>query len=180
MLLRTCAVEELSAPADAFDLVTIGNAFHRLRRRQVADRVLRWLRPGGYLALLWGGSPVDGGAPWQQTLQATMQSWHDRNGVGHRLPPGYQAAREATPDLAILRAAGFEVTGRFEFAYTRDWTLAEIAGYLASTSVWSAAALGAAAAQFDADLRREPWQPRATTAVFRQEATFAYDLARRP
>ena len=145
----------------------------------VADRVLGWLRPGGYLALLWGGSPTDGGAPWQQTLQATMQSWHDRNGVAHRLPAGYQAAREATPDLAILRAAGFEVTGRFEFAYTRDWTLAEIAGYLASTSVWSAAALGAATAQFDADLRRELGSHE-PDGRFTQEATFAYDLARRP
>jgi SAM-dependent methyltransferase len=179
LLLRTCAAEELAAPEQSFDLVTIGNAFHRLRRQQVADRVLRWLRPGGYLALLWGGSPVEGGAPWQQTLQATMQSWHDRNGVAHQLPPGYQAAREATPDLSILRAAGFEVIGRFEFAYTHEWTLAEIAGYLASTSVWSAASLGAAAPQFDADLRRELGGYRAD-GRFRQDATFAYDLARRP
>ncbi len=108
LVLRTCAAEELAAPDEAFDLVTIGNAFHRLRR-QVADRVLRWLRPGGYLALLWGGSPVEGGAPWQQTLQATMQSWHDRNGVAHRAPariPG-GPRRDARPgDPACGRVRG--------------------------------------------------------------------------
>jgi len=176
---HTCAVAELSAPAGAFDMVTIGNAFHRLRREQVAARALHWLRPGGYLALLWGGSPGDGDALWQQALRATTRRWQDRNGADQRIPPGYDAARRATPDVAILRAAGFEVTGRFEFAYTHDWTLDEIAGFLASTSVLSAVALGRAAPQFDADLRRElaSHQPEGR---FRQDATFAYDLARRP
>jgi SAM-dependent methyltransferase len=58
------SAEVLDAPEAAFDLVTIGNAFHRLPRDVVADRVLRWLRPGGHLALVWGGSPSDGPAPW--------------------------------------------------------------------------------------------------------------------
>jgi ubiquinone/menaquinone biosynthesis C-methylase UbiE len=49
---RTGAVEELDLPAGTFDLVTIGNAFHRLPRDLVAANVRRWLRPGGYLALL--------------------------------------------------------------------------------------------------------------------------------
>jgi SAM-dependent methyltransferase len=177
MLLRTSAIEELSAPAHAFDLVTIGNAFHRLRRDQIAARVLRWLRPGGHLALLWGGSPADGDAPWQQALQATMLSWQDRDGAAARIPPGYDAAQRARTDLAILRAAGFEITGRYEFNFSHDWTLDEIAGFVASTSILSAAALGAAAPQFDADLRRELGRQQ-PDGHFRQVATFAFDLAR--
>ena len=54
-LFVTCAAEELSAPEQAFDLVTIGNAFHRLPREAVARGILGWLKPGGFLALLWGG-----------------------------------------------------------------------------------------------------------------------------
>ena len=178
LLLRTCAIEDLAAPAQAFDLVTIGNAFHRLRREQVAARVVGWLRPGGHLALLWGGSPALGDAPWQQALRATMQSWQDRNGAEDRIPAGYDAARRARPDLAILRAAGFEITGRYEFAFIHDWTLDEIAGFVASTSILSAVALGAAAPQFDADLRRELGsQPG---GLYRQDSTFAFELARRP
>jgi SAM-dependent methyltransferase len=179
LLVRTCAIEELTAPARAFDLVTFGNAFHRLRREQTAARVLNWLRPGGHIALLWGGSPAHGDAPWQQALRATMQSWQDRNGAADRIPPGYDAARRAKTDPAILRAAGFEIAERHEFAFTHDWTLDEIAGFVASTSVLSAAALGAAVPHFDADLRRELGSAR-PDGLFRQESTFAFELARRP
>src|ERR1700683_1379218 len=49
--------EELSLPGESFDLVAIGNAFHRMPRAEVAARVLRWLRPGRFLALLWSGTP---------------------------------------------------------------------------------------------------------------------------
>jgi len=173
------AAEELSVPDSSIDLVTIGNAFHRLRREAVAARVLRWLKPGGHLALLWGGSPNRGDAPWQEALQATMQRWQDRPGADERIPASYEADRSARPDLEILRAAGFEILGRPEFAVSRVWTADEIAGFVASTSVLSPAALGADAAEFDADLRRallscEP------DGRFRQDTTFACELARRP
>jgi ubiquinone/menaquinone biosynthesis C-methylase UbiE len=46
------AAEALQAPAGAFELVAIGNAFHRLRRDAVAASARPWLRPGGCLALL--------------------------------------------------------------------------------------------------------------------------------
>jgi ubiquinone/menaquinone biosynthesis C-methylase UbiE len=178
LLLVTSAAEELSAPEQAFDLITIGNAFHRLRREDVAARVRRWLRPGGFLALLWGGGPNDGDAPWQQVLRATMQRWQHRPGAGERIPAGYDAGRRARPDAVILREAGFEAIGRQEFAFCRRWTADEIAGFVASTSVLSPAALGSDAAEFSADLRREllACQP---DGQFRQDATFAYDLARR-
>ena len=51
------AAEDLIAPAESFLLVTIGNAFHRMQREAVAANVFGWLRPGGWLALVWGGSP---------------------------------------------------------------------------------------------------------------------------
>jgi ubiquinone/menaquinone biosynthesis C-methylase UbiE len=78
------AAEEVSVPESSVDLVTIGNAFHRLRREVMAAAVLRWLRPGGDLALLWGGTPNHGDAPWQNALQLTMQRWQDRPGGQER------------------------------------------------------------------------------------------------
>ncbi len=175
----TCAAEELRAPEQAFDLVTIGNALHRMRREAVAASVLRWLKPGGFLALLWGGSPNDGDAPWQLALRETMQRWQQRPAGEPRIPAGYAADRAARPDLEILRASGFEIAGRRELPVRQAWTVAEIAGFVASTSVLSPAALGPDAAEFDADLRRsllgcEP------DGLFRQDTSFAYDLARRP
>jgi len=175
----TGAAEQLVAPAGHFDLVTIGNAFHRLPRLIVARTVLRWLRPGGFLALVWGGSPWFGDQPWQRALTATMEQWQRRPGADERVPAGYAEARDARPDAVILAEAGFEIVGRYAFTVTRDWTLADIAGNIASTSVLSEHALGERAAEFDADLRRElsAVQP---DGRFRQETELAYDLARRP
>jgi len=175
----TATAEELAAPAGHFDLVTAGNSFHRLPRATVAQRVLDWLRPGGFLALLWGGSPWFGDESWQRALTAAMERWQHRPGADQRIPAGYAEARDTRPDAAILTAAGFEIAGRYSFAISRDWTEAEIAGYLASTSVLSPDALGDHAAEFEADLRRElrAVQP---DGRFRQETDFTYDLARRP
>lgn len=175
----TGAAEELAAPAGHFDLVTIGNAFHRLPRAIVARVIFGWLRPGGFLALLWGGSPWFGDQPWQRALTATMDRWQQRPGLGERIPAGYAEARDARPDAEILAEAGFEIVGRYSFSVTRDWTAAEIAGYVASTSVLSQRALGEHAPEFQADLRRElsAVQP---DGRFRQDTELAYDLARRP
>ena len=62
---------------DSFELVAIGNAFHRLPRRMIAESAMRWLVPGGHLALLWSNSPWDGtgACAWQRVLADTMQHW---------------------------------------------------------------------------------------------------------
>ena len=176
---HTVAAENLAVPESSFDLVAMGNAFHRLSREVVAGLVLRWLRPGGHLALLWGGGPDHGNAPWQQTLRDEMQRWRERSGAEQRVPAGFEADRAARPDLDILRAAGFEIVERQEFPVTRLWTAAEIAGFIGSTSVLSREALGPEAAAFDLSLR-EALLAAEPTGQFRQDTTFACELARRP
>ena len=176
---RTVAAENLAAPENSFDLVTIGNAFHRLRRAVIAALVLRWLRPGAHLALLWGGSPERGNAPWQQALRDHMRRWQQRPGAGQRVPAGYEADRAARPDADILSAAGFEIVGRQEFGGSHVWSAIEIAGYIASTSVLSRAALGPDAEAFDVSLR-EALLEAEPGGEFRQDTTFACELARRP
>jgi SAM-dependent methyltransferase len=176
---RTIAAENLAAPEASFDLVTIGNAFHRLPRDMVAAKIVHWLRPGGHLALLWPGSPNYGNAPWQQALRDEMRRWQEHSGAEQRVPAGYEADKAARPDLDILRAAGFEILGRQEFGVSLTWTATEIAGFVASTSVLSREALGPDAAVFDVSLRQtllavEPG------GQFRQDTTFACELARRP
>src|SRR5260370_26458752 len=102
----TSAAKDLSAPERSFDLVAIGNAFHRLPRETVAARVFRWLRPGRFLALAWGGSPWEGQAPWQQAMSATMERWQTRAQDRDRVPPGYERARSERPDPAICARQG--------------------------------------------------------------------------
>jgi len=126
----TSAAEDLAAPEESFDLITVGNAFHRLRREAVAASILRWLRPGGFLALVWGGLPWDGEAPWQQVLSATMQRWRTRMADDSRIPPGYDQQRRERPDLAVLRGSGFQFAGSYQFPTAHEWTPETLAGFL--------------------------------------------------
>jgi SAM-dependent methyltransferase len=176
--IRALAVAAQDLPVDdgSFDLVAAGNAFHRLPRAAVAPLIGRWLRPGGYLALLWGGG-MWGDAPWQQAMAAVRDRWTAE--VGQRIPAEYDDDRKARPDSVILAEAGFEEVGRREFTVVKEWTAEDLIGYLFSTSVLSRAALGARVAEFEADLGREllAVEPSGRT---RQSISFACDLARRP
>jgi SAM-dependent methyltransferase len=175
----TAAAEDLTAPAEGFDLAVIGNAFHRLPRERVAASVRRWLRPRRCLALVWSDSPWAGDQPWQQALAATMRRWRARAGTAGRVPPEYEQDRRERPDLAILEQAGFEVVGSYRFSAAHDWTPAALAGFLFSTSVMSRPALGEHAAPFEEDLRRE-MLACAPGGQLRQVIDFGYQLARRP
>jgi 2-polyprenyl-3-methyl-5-hydroxy-6-metoxy-1,4-benzoquinol methylase len=57
-----------------FELVAVGNAFHRLERSAVARRMFSWLEPEGGVALLWGGTPGRGSQPWHGRWPACTRS----------------------------------------------------------------------------------------------------------
>ena len=176
------AAEDLIAPAGSFLLVTIGNAFHRMQREAVAANVFRWLRPGGWLALVWGGSPWDGDQAWQAALRAVMARWQDRVAAraGDRIPAGYEQARRPGPTWRSSAPPDSRSRTRRRYRAAHEWTPDSIAGYLASTSVLSAAALGELGPAFDADLRRAlaPWSD--ARRALRQEVRFECELATPP
>jgi SAM-dependent methyltransferase len=174
----TRRAEEFSA-AKPFDVATIGNAFHRLRRNDVAERATQWLVPGGHLALVESSAPHLGPAPWQRVLDDCAKEWGERVGVSDRIPKGWDTDVAQTPHPTVLAAAGFNVVGRYEFVDRHDWTVDELVGFLYSTSFFPRAALGARAVEFETDLAQrllavEP------SGVFREEFTTAYDLATAP
>jgi SAM-dependent methyltransferase len=171
--------ESLDAEPDYFDLVVIGNAFHRLDRDLVAGRVHGWLRPGGYLALCWSDGPWAGEEAWQRALAATLDTWKAALGAEGRVPAGWDLRRKRRPDVQVLADAGFEVAGGREFSTEHRWSLPELAGYVRSTSFLPAAVLGDQAAAFDADLATR-LGPHSDGGTFTQSVRSAYDLARKP
>lgn len=173
------SAEDLPAPDESFDLVAIGNAFHRLPRRAVAERAWRWLRPGRFLALLWSDGPWPGPAPWQQAAARVAGEWITRTEAQARVPAGYASDREQRPDRDVLAEAGFEVAGRYAFPIIHEWTPDALIGYAFSTSTLSRAALGRSAGSFEADLRRA-LSACTPEARFTQTIPFACELARRP
>jgi SAM-dependent methyltransferase len=166
-------------PDEVFDVVTIGTAFHRLDRPRVAALAMQWLRAGGYLALLWSDTALNGGAPWQEVYAGVFADWVRRTGTEDRLPADFEEHMAQFPHTKMLADAGFVVVGRYEFAAIHDWTIAELIGLVYSTSLLPRPALGDLADAFEADLR-ERLDAVEPSGIFREHASFAYDLAYRP
>lgn len=179
--LRPCVgrAETLDARPEHFDLAVVGNAFHRFDRDLVAGRILRWLKPGGHLALCWSSSPWAGEADWQRSLAAVLRRWRRTLDADDRIPAGAQQERRRRPDCDVLCDAGFEVVGRHTFTVEHEWTLAELAGHIRSTSFLPPAVLGDRSAEFDAGLAAD-LLPHGDDGRFTEAVSFAYDLARKP
>ena len=79
----------------------------------------------------------------------------------------------------MLCDAGFELAGQYEFTVDHRWSLAEIAGWIRSTSFLSPIVLGGQAAAFDADLAVS-LGPHSSGGTFPQTVSFVYELARKP
>jgi SAM-dependent methyltransferase len=171
--------ETLDAEPGYFDLVVIGNAFHRLNRDLVAGKILGWLKPGGYLALCWSSQPFIGEEDWQRVLGALVERWQVALGAKDRIPAGWDLPRQRRPDLQVLAAAGFEVAGHHEFTADHRWSLPELAGVIRSTSFLPASVLGDQAAAFDADLAAS-LGPHSDGGAFTENVSFVYELARKP
>lgn len=162
-----------------FELITVGNAFHRLRRDAVASRMRSWLTPGGGVALVWGDMPWVGGTSWQAELLQLFIDWVDRMHVADRVPAGFEKAMEQDPHESVLRRAGFDYLGKFEFPIEQLWSLEELTGHMYSTSLLNRAVLEERSREFEADLARRLLEVE-PTGRFIGPACYAYELAVAP
>jgi SAM-dependent methyltransferase len=163
----------------AFELVAIGNAFHRLDRDAVARRLVPYLAERGCVALLWGGAQSIGDRPWQRVLHERLERWQDTLGSRDRVPVGWEVGADPASNKQVLERAGLVNEGRFEFSVVERWTIDSLIGNVYSTSFLSRVVVGNHAKEFESDLRSQllGCEPE---GVFEQDLPFAYDLARRP
>ena len=169
---RTC-------PSTAvFDLVAVGNAFHRLDRVAVRARLVPHLRNGGGLALLWGESPWTGERPWQRVLTDTVDRWVDALDARDRVPEGWEQAIVRDPHEQVLRRAGLSYEGKFGFPVVERWSVESLCGFVESTSVLNRTVLGDRTDGFEDDLRAR-LLACCPDGAFVQDASYAYELARR-
>ncbi len=176
----TADAETLDAEPGHFELAVIGNAFHRLDRDLVAARLLNWLRPGGCVALCWADVPQLGDREWQRALAALFDRWQTALGATDRVPANWAGPQRRRPDTQVLSGAGFETAGRHEFPVEHRWSLAELAGYVRSTSFLPPSVLGDQGAAFDNDLATAIGPFAAADGTFPHDVGFVYDMARKP
>ena len=147
--------EEVEASPGSFELITIGEAFHRFDQRLIAERAMKWLAPGRCLTTLGCFSLMQGLEPWHDILRQVVRMWRDDGSA--TIPSGRSSpqSRGFDHDRKVLTAFGFEDIGTYDFPCPYVWTLESILGNLHSTSRFSRRALGPAAECFEADVRRE-------------------------
>ena len=139
----------------SFDLVAIGNAFPRVERGVVANRLVPHLLKGGCVALLWSDTPTQGDRPWQRVMRATFERWIDALGARSRPPAGWEQAMARTPHEQVLRRAGLSYEGKFEFSAATRWSLESLIGFVYSTSLLNRGVLGNRADEFERNMRDE-------------------------
>lgn len=138
--------ENLQLPPDSIELITIGEAFHRMDQERILERALRWLHLGGTLATLGAESVWRGNEEWKRVVVEVVNRWtHAALGQPNEGVWGGPVEQ--------LRAAGLKVEER-EYVVERVWTCDSIVGFMFSTSIASRRALGDRANRFEADLRR--------------------------
>ena len=79
---------------------------------------MRWLVPGGHLALLWSYPPWHGSQAWQRALADSMQHWMREAAATERVPADLDRHLAEEPHATLLEAAGFTIVGDFEFLDT--------------------------------------------------------------
>ena len=168
--------EDLEIEPASFQLITIGEAFHRLDQRLIAARSMQWLSPGGCLATL---GVTRGTELWQQIVTDVVRKWTMRNsgkdGRSRKPVPGSGPAHYEF----VMRDAGFEQVGSYTFVYEYCWTVESIFGYLYSTSYCSKRVLGGGAADFEQELE-EALLAHDPSGAYREAMQFGYTLGRKP
>jgi SAM-dependent methyltransferase len=162
--------EQLHLAPASVELVTIGEAFHRLDHIRILELVSDWLIPGGCLATLGGESIWSGREPWKQIVVAVANRWTS-------ITLAEPTAEQWGGPLDTLIAAGWQAT-EYQMSVETVWTTDAIVGFMRSTSFASRNVLGDKAAQFEAELRRE-LRAFAPDDRFPASQRFGYTLATR-
>lgn len=167
---RVMPAEQLHLAPTSIELVTIGEAFHRLDQNRILQLASTWLKPSGDLATL-GGEPIwSGSEPWKRIVVAVANRW-----TPITLPEPTAAAWSQPHE--IFRTAGWQVTD-YQMRVAMVWTTDSIVGFMRSTSFASATVLGDNVAHFEADLRQE-LRAFAPDDRFPAVQRFGYTLATR-
>ena len=176
---RCARAEEVALPDVSVDLISIGEAFHRLDQKAVLALAQRWLKPGGVLATMGGTDVFRGGQPWQRKVFEVAEEW-TRDAFPRGWAPALPASETESAGIReMLKRHGFIDVVDHEFKQDMTWAIDDVLGYLRSMSVCSPSVLGARRPAFEAQVRAtllDIW-PGGTC---RESLKFGLTVARKP
>ena len=171
--------EDLAAPPASFDLITIGEAFHRLDQQRVAQHTLQWLQPGCCVAILGDDGLWSGTEPWQRLVAEIVRHWTRRAAAKGDVSAPTQPGSGPDHNERVLRETGFEAVASYPFVEPHDWTIDTIIGNLFSTSFCSKRVLGDNAAAFEANLKAA-LLAHDPSGMYCENMRFGYTIGRKP
>src|SRR4030095_12103270 len=163
--------EELEIEPNSVDLITIGEALHRLDQSLILDLVKQWLKPGAYIAIpglynIWRGNEI-----WHKKVAEIIDKW---TGYHENV---YQW--EYRDYELFLKDKGFLNCGSHSFEFPNHASIDSIIGYLYSTSRCSKKALGANTEEFETEIKAELMKIN-KSGMFYENVRCGYDLGRKP
>jgi SAM-dependent methyltransferase len=171
--------EDLEGSPGSFNLITIGEAFHRLDQTLICEKGLQWLESSSCLVTMGSRGILDGSEEWQRVVAEVARRWMARS-----FPQGWGVAKagaKINPEGCeqVLRDAGFIDVLTRSFYEPHNWTFEEIIGYLESTSVCSRKALADGFEAFERDLVAS-LRGLANDGIYQEQLNFGYTLGRKP
>lgn len=136
----TGRAEDLDLAPHSLEMITVGNAFHRLDRRAVAAQAMSALEPEGCFVVLGSSSLWSGRTPWLRDVVKLVDGWSaptptlgvesDVTEGSETSPPPVRLTHEQ-----VLADQGFAEVREYQFPTAHSWTIDNFVGYLHSTSV---------------------------------------------
>ncbi|MEU9245741.1 class I SAM-dependent methyltransferase [Streptomyces sp. NPDC048385] len=174
--IRHALAEDFEPPAGwQPHLVTCGRVFHWLDQPRFLDRLAEYVDPSAVLAVFSDRSLWTAESAWQQAARAVVQQFlgeQRRAGDSVFGPPG-------PPYEEVLRASAFCEVTTAAIPVRREWSIAEVIGYLYSTSFAASHLFGDRQDAFETALT-EALSPFAEGGFLVEDNTFTVLTARHP
>ena len=169
--------EDFDAPGGAFDLITIGEAFHRLDRSRIAAMAYDGLKPSGAFVTLGPRLAEETAPPWRRVLAGVVLDF-----VGEPArrfgAPNATRDQEVADEMQAIQDAGLVEVAVRSFAVPHDWTVETLLGNARSNSTLSRRALGERQGAFEAAARKA-LLAHDPSGRYREEINWGYTIARR-
>jgi len=139
--------EELNIKPNFINLITIGDAFHRMDQLKILQNSYKMLKKRGHLALIYSGTIDNGITVWQKELKKVISSWKKEN--------IQNTANSKQPWDLFLKETNYVNVIFKEYEKNITVNIEKIIGYLYSMSVYNKNIIGDKYQLFEKEIKEK-------------------------